>query len=135
MADAASVAVQRTHDATALRLPPVRDLPAILAALLLGLLLIQPALCLLHCLDITYPHSVGQSFDQNHMLCSLADHQGDPATRVPLPAFWPTLPVTGVMLAPPAALLLVLLTLVASCVPSLTWSPPSPPPRTITALA
>ncbi len=101
-----------------------------LAAMLLGLLLIQPALCVIHCSTAPH-HSSGAPLkgSQGHLICSLSDTQAPQSAHIPVPAFWPSLPAGALIIMAPAALLLVLPLLAVIDRPTLAWSPPIPPPR------
>lgn len=106
--------------------------PTALAALLLGLLLIQPTLCVIHCaFDGHHHHGAHSKSEYNHLLCSLSDEQTAQSAHIPVPAFWPSLPSALLI-----CLLMVAITqapapLPATRLASLRWSPPIPPPRRI----
>ncbi len=108
----------------------VSDMPALLAAMLLGFLLIQPAICLIHCATTTSPPSVGPRTG-SHLFCSLSQPQSSHIATTPVPAFWPTLPAMGFFVLTPVTTWLFVLICIAAYILSPPWSPPIPPPRGI----
>jgi len=108
----------------------VFDMPALLAAMLLGFLLIQPAICLIHCATTTSPQSIGPQTG-SHLFCSLSEGQLSYTNHTPIPAFWPTIPAIGSFVLLPVTTWLFVLICIAAYALSPPWSPPIPPPRGI----
>jgi hypothetical protein len=110
----------------------LRDLargPALLAAALLALLLLQPVSCMIHCGAMARATSYRHANPHHHMLCSVAEDQADQGTHFSVPAFWPSLPAASPIWLILVALLLTLLAAAPHNPRSLSWSPPLHPPR------
>jgi hypothetical protein len=107
-------------------------MPALLAAMLLGFLLIQPAICLIHCATTTSPQSIGPQTG-SHLFCSLSQSQPRHITNTPVPTFWPALPAISSFVLSPATTWFFVLICIATYILSPPWSPPIPPPRGITS--
>lgn len=110
----------------------LRDLargPALIAAVLLALLLLQPTLCVIHCAAMA--RAAGHKHQPSHhsMLCSVVAGHADQGAHFSVPAFWPSLPAASPIWAGLVALLLTLLPAPARSLRSLSWSPPLQPPR------
>ncbi|NNJ09188.1 hypothetical protein EKD04_002485 [Chloroflexales bacterium ZM16-3] len=125
---------QHIYDVALERLRRAAHLPSLLAAMLLGLLLIQPTLCIVHCATATHADAAADaSGSQSHLICSLSDSQSAQSTHILVPAFWPSLPSAALSTLVPVALLLALPLLAIAGLCSILWAPPIPPPRAITA--
>jgi hypothetical protein len=127
--------VQQAQYVATMRLRQMFRTPAFLATFLLGLLLLQPTISLIHCSDMARVPSAGPSIHSSHLFCSLSDSPARQGARALVPSFWPTLPTVGAIELVQATPQIFLIALPTWRAPSLTWSPPVPPPRALAPAA
>jgi len=104
--------------------------PALLAIVLLGLILTQPMLCLIHCTVGAYLAPADPYHpDGGHILCTLSDQTSSSQAHIPIPPFWPSLPTTTSVVLTLLTLLMLLSCIPPSALTSISRAPPLPPPR------